>query len=48
MNKLPLASLWRDVSHGRIVRKSAVIALATLIHVPIALAILGRAAAMFA
>lgn len=48
MNKLPLASLWRDASQGRIVGKSLVIALATLIHAPIALAILGRATAMFA
>ncbi len=48
MNKLPLASLRRDPSHGRIIRRSLVIALATLIHAPIALAILGRATAMFA
>ena len=49
MNKLPpLASLWRDASHGRIVRKSLLIALAAMIHIPIVLAVHSRAAAMFA
>lgn len=47
MNKLPLASLRRDVNQGRVIRKSLLITLAALIHVPIALAILSRAATMF-
>ena len=40
----PLVLFWRDASS--IVRKSLLIALAAFIHVPIALALIERAAAM--
>lgn len=48
MNKLaPLGLIWRDTSHTRIIRQSLLIALAALIHVPIALALLNQAAEIF-
>ena len=48
MTKLALLGLlWRDSSRARTIRKSLLIALAALIHVPIAFALLTRAAAMF-
>ena len=45
MNKLALLAA---VTRGTIVRKSLLITLATIIHVPIAIAVLNRAAEMIA